>query len=324
MKFIAPDAPPPLARWTSRVAFFSLALLGAAVFMHRLFATPTPVAVNLVGTAFIGAALALLLAIGAAVQIWRTGKPGTPRVLVGSLLGVGLLTWPLYYLPQFESLPALYDVSTDTASPPAFVALAKQRGKARLDYPRRFAAGQAEAYPDLRPLIVDRGAEEAFELTSDALRRLKIAIVREEPPTAQNGKGSIEAVDRTLVFGFYDDIAVRVQGDTRSARIDLRSASRWGRHDLGRNAERLRQILKEIVARLEATVPTASGERVGSLLRRKRLLKRHKAADQKSAAPTAQPGAAQPGAQRAPAQKATPPSKDGGRGRGRRSGQSFE
>lgn len=325
MKFIAPDAPPPLARWTSRVAFFSLGLLGTAVFMHRLFATPTPIAINIVVTAFIGAGVALLLALAAGVQIWRTGKPGTPRVFVGSLVGLGLLVWPLFYLPQFEGLPYLYDVTTDTQSPPAFVALAKEHGQARLDYPKRFAKPQAEAYPDLRPLVIDRGAEEAFELTTDALRRLKIKIVREEPPQ-KGGKGYIEAVDRTLVFGFYDDVVVRIQGDTHSSKIDLRSASRYGRHDMGRNAERLRRILKEVVARLEATVPTATGERVGSLLRRKRhaVPKRQKAGDPKSADQPTQQGGARAGAQRGPAQKAQPPSKDAGRGRGKRSGQSFE
>ena len=326
MKFIAPDAPPPLARWTSRVAFFSLGLLGAAVFMHRLFPTPTPVAVNIVVTAFIGAALALLLALAAGIQIWRTGKPGTPRVVVGSIVGVGLLVWPLWFLPQLQGLPAIHDVSTDTAQPPQFVALAGDRGKARTEYPKRSATAQAEAYPDLRSLVVARGAEEAFELTSDALRRMKVRIVREEAPSAQGGKGAIEAVDRTLVFGFYDDIVVRIQGDARTARIDLRSASRYGRHDLGRNAERVRRILKEIVARLEATVPTASGERVGSLVKRKKAAvpKRQKAGDPKSAGQTSQQDGARSGAQHGPGQKAQPPSKDGGRGRGKRQGQSFE
>jgi len=37
----------------------------------------------------------------------------------------------------------------------------------------------------------------------------------------------------------------------------VRSASRFGRHDLGRNAERVRQVLKEIVMRLESVVPAA-------------------------------------------------------------------
>ena len=191
MKFIAPDAPPPLARWTSRVAFFSLALLGAAIFLHRLFPTPTPVAINIIVAAYVGAVLALVLAFAAGLQIWRTGKPGSARVAVAVLVGAGLLGWPLWYLPQLRNLPAINDVTTDTAAPPLFVALAKDRGRNHVDYPKvRFAAVQAEAYPDLRPLVIDRGTEEAFELVSDALRRQKIRIVREEPPSAGGGRAA--------------------------------------------------------------------------------------------------------------------------------------
>ncbi len=326
MKFVAPDAPLPLARWTSRVAFFSLGLLGAAIFLHRLFPMPTTVAVNIVIAAYIAAGMAMALAVMAGVQIWRTGKPGAARVAVASIVGAGLLGWPLWFLPQIRALPAINDVTTDTAAPPAFVALAKERGRA-VDYPKaRFAGQQAEAYPDLRSLVIDRGVDEAFELASDAVRRLKIKVVREEAPAAAGGRGGIEAVDRTTVFGFYDDVAIRVQGDQRRSQIDIRSASRFGRHDLGRNAERIRHILKEVVARLEATVPTASGERVGSLVKRKRAAvpKRQKPGDPKSAGQTTPQGAGQPGAQHGPGQKAQPPSKDGGRGRGKRPGQSFE
>jgi hypothetical protein len=67
----------------------------------------------------------------------------------------------------------------------------------------------------------------------------------------------LEAVDRTLILGFYDDVAIRVAGNDEQARIDVRSASRYGRHDLGRNADRVRQILKEIIVRLESVVPAA-------------------------------------------------------------------
>jgi predicted metal-dependent hydrolase len=66
----------------------------------------------------------------------------------------------------------------------------------------------------------------------------------------------MEVVDRTMILGFYDDVAIRVTGDANDARIDVRSASRYGTHDLGRNAERTRRILKEIITRLESVVPT--------------------------------------------------------------------
>jgi hypothetical protein len=68
-------------------------------------------------------------------------------------------------------------------------------------------------------------------------------------------------VDRTLVLGFYEDIAIRVTGDEESARVDIRSASRFGRGDMGANAEGIRELFNEIQARVDATMPTAEDAR---------------------------------------------------------------
>ena len=43
---------------------------------------------------------------------------------------------------------------------------------------------------------------------------------------------------RTFILGFVDDISIRVSGNRTQSRIDIRSASRYGTHDLGRNAFR--------------------------------------------------------------------------------------
>jgi uncharacterized protein (DUF1499 family) len=309
--------------WTSRVALFSALVLVAAVFLPRLFAMSTPIALNLVAASFIGAGLALLLGLAAAVQIWQTGAPGAARVVLGVVVGLGLVVWPLAYLPAMQTLPAINDLSTDTAAPPQFVALAKSRPENRVAYPgTAFASAQAKAYPDLRPLTVNRSAEEAFEIVSEAVRIEKLKIVREEAPPAAAGKGYLEAIDRTLVFGFYDDIAIRIDGDARQARIDIRSASRYGRHDFGRNADRMRHLLKTINARLEATVPTAAGERVPRWHKKlPRWLKdRHPGSGGGSPAGDRGPADARHG----PRLKGQQPGAEERPGRGRRSGQSFE
>jgi hypothetical protein len=44
---------------------------------------------------------------------------------------------------------------------------------------------------------------------------------------------------------------VRVKGDDTSAVIDIRSASRYGRSDLGANAERIRAFEEEVNTALE-------------------------------------------------------------------------
>jgi uncharacterized protein (DUF1499 family) len=256
--------PPPLgpsffARWTSRIALFSVGVLAIAIVLHRLFSLPTPVALNLGAVSFAGAALSLLFALFAAVGIWRSGRPGTSRIVLGTLVSLGLVMWPLVYLPRYEGLPEINDITTDPANPPAFTISAGERGMGAnpIAYPgAAFAAAQAAAYPDIKPIEINRSSDEAFELASDAIRRLKMKIVRQDPPDLEAGKpGIIEAVDRTMIMGFYDDVAVRVAGDDEHARIDVRSASRYGRHDLGRNADRVRQILKEVVVRMESVVP---------------------------------------------------------------------
>ena len=261
MRPLNPEDPSFFARWTSRIALFSVGVLATSLVLHRLFSLPTPVALNLAGVAFAGAGLALLLAFIAAIGVWRTGRPGTSRIVFGTLVSLALLLWPLVYVPKYERLPKISDVTTDPVTPPSFGSLAKMRGPGTngTDYPgERSALAQAAAYPDIEPLMVNRSSEEAFALAADAVRRLKMDISRQQAPDPdQQQSGVLEIVDRTMVVGFYDDVVIRVAGDDDNARIDVRSASRYGRHDLGRNADRVRMILKEIVTRLESVVPVA-------------------------------------------------------------------
>ena len=255
--------PPPLgqsffARWTSRIAVFSVGVLATAILLHRLFGLPSPVAFNLVGLAFAGALLSLLFAGFATVGIWRTGRPGTPRIVFAILVSLGLLAWPLVYLPQYESTPKINDVTTDAVNPPAFVAVAKLRGPGAnpIAYPARSAKAQAAAYPDIKTIELNRSVDEAFEVATDAVRHLKLNVVGQEAPDPRTGRpGTIEIVDRSLIFGFYDDVVIRISGDEDHARIDVRSASRFGSFDLGRNAEHVRQLLKDIVVRMESVIP---------------------------------------------------------------------
>lgn len=275
MKFVQDEtaAVPASARWAPRIALFSAALVVSALFLHRLFSIPTPVALNLVKLSILGGIISLALALIAFVRIWRVGSAGGARVLVGALIALGVIGWPLPQLATIRELPEINDLTTDTKSPPPFKKLAQARTRDANNprYPgAKFAADQTSAYPDLRPLHINRSVAEAYEISADALRRQGLSIVNEEPPGEEfPATGLIEAYDRTAIWGFYDDVAVRVTGNQQTAQIDLRSASRYGSHDLGRNAERIRRLLREIVARLEATVPASeqSAERPGKAKR---------------------------------------------------------
>lgn len=253
-----------LVRWTGRIALFSLVLGVVAIVGHRFLGMATPVLLSLLLVAFAGAMIGLLLAFYASVRIWRNGGAGAARILVAVVIGLAMIAWPLSFYPELNRLPMLCDVTTDTADPPRFVTLASVRnGTAAngVEYNSAFAERQLKAYPDIEPLLVNRSVEETFDLVANAVRRLRMRIVRETQPGEQNGEGSLEAVDRTLIMGFSDDVAVRVTANSSGSRIDIRSASRYGRHDLGRNAGRMRELMREIVARLEATIPGASENR---------------------------------------------------------------
>jgi uncharacterized protein (DUF1499 family) len=267
----------PMSLWTVRLGLFSVALIGVAMLGHRLFSMPTPIAMNLFKTAFIGAVLTFLVGGAALYQIWRRGSRGAATTLIGLTVALGIFAWPLALLPSFRALPRINDVTTDMQTPPKFVSLAKARtpGSNNPAYPGiTFAKAQTDGYPDIKPFVIDRSADEAFEIVIASLNRtLKMKIIQEEPPKGRYGNpGYVEAIDRTTVLGFTDDIVIRVDGDAATARVDVRSASRYGVHDLGRNAARVRKILKEIQWQVEATIPSANGERVGRLRRGGRVV----------------------------------------------------
>ena len=58
--------------------------------------------------------------------------------------------------------------------------------------------------------------------------------------------GTIEAIARTAIMGFRDDVSIRVSPLGPGSRIDVRSASRYGTHDLGSNAARIVAFLTDL------------------------------------------------------------------------------
>jgi len=62
------------------------------------------------------------------------------------------------------------------------------------------------------------------------------------------GELRIEATDTTLLFGFKDDIVIRIAPAGQGSRVDVRSLSRVGKSDLGVNAKRIRKYLRQLAA----------------------------------------------------------------------------
>jgi uncharacterized protein (DUF1499 family) len=71
-------------------------------------------------------------------------------------------------------------------------------------------------------------------------------VIEAVKPGGRIGLGRLEAIDRTFLLRLPDDVTVRLRPRADGTRIDVRSASRIGTHDLGQNARRIRAYLDEI------------------------------------------------------------------------------
>ena len=241
------------AKWARRMALFFLQLLVLTVLLHRFAGLGTPAAINLIGVSMVGMAIAVLIALVSLVRIWFGGQTGAAQDLAAVAIGLIGLALPVYFLSKAVLLPPLTDIQTTPADPLNFTGLTAQRPSDAnpLTSPdAEKAALQAEAYPDIGPIYLERSAPEVFALVSEAISRLGWTVVVNETP-GESGVGRIEATDSTLIMGFTDDIVVRVKGDDAHTLIDVRSASRYGMHDFGANADRIRAFYAEVNTALE-------------------------------------------------------------------------
>ena len=134
------------------------------------------------------------------------------------------------------------DITTDTVDPPAFNAVIALRppGSNPVEYGgAAVAARQAELYGDIRPVQSSLRAADAHNRALGIARGMGWEIV-----ASDSGTGIIEAVDTTRLFRFKDDVVIRVTSTAQGSRVDIRSRSRVGRSDLGKNAARIREFIR--------------------------------------------------------------------------------
>ena len=247
---ITEQPPSRLAIWSRRIALFSLVATFIAIVVVRSGALEIVPALSTLGGALALAMLAILLAFGAAVSIWKDGVGGIGEAVTGLLIGLVLIAYPLYVGVKAYKLPAIYDITTDPIDPPRFDAIARlrPRGANPVTYAGLYTAEQQRtAYSDIEPDMTSVSPQEAYDAAMKVITKRKWHVVDARPPQGTAPRdGLIEAIARTPILGFRDDVAVRVRATHEGARIDVRSASRYGRHDLGTNAARVRSLIEDI------------------------------------------------------------------------------
>jgi uncharacterized protein (DUF1499 family) len=206
------------------------------------------------GFIVLGAGLAVaLVAVGmsliAFVRIWQEGRRGLGSAIKGLMIASLVLAYPAWFAVKAVTLPPINDVATDTDDPPSFsrsqAALGVRGGRLPPDVAPEAREAQRAAYVQIAPLTLDLAPDEAFALVRKAAANLGWQVIEAVPPGGRVGTGRLEAVDRTPLLRLPDDITVRIRPRADGTRIDIRSASRMGTHDLGTNAKRIRAFLEE-------------------------------------------------------------------------------
>jgi hypothetical protein len=239
-----------LANWARRLAVFSLIAAIVSIIIIRFgFLEFKPALATFFGALAI-AGLSILISLAAFAAIWQNGSRGMGRILVALLLDIVILAYPAYLAYQYRKLPPIYDITTDPIDPPKFEALARLRtgdGANPAVYAGLYSAEQQRiAYPEVEPATVEVPPQKAYETALDLINKRKWLVVDARPPAPPRREGKIEAIARTPIMGFREDIAVRIVADGPGARIDLRSSSRNVPHDLGSNAARIAKLVEDI------------------------------------------------------------------------------
>jgi hypothetical protein len=254
-----------LAIWSRRVALFSLVATFIGVVIVRSGALDVVPAVSTLAGALALAVVAILLALGAGIMIWKDGLGGFRQAASAVFIGLALIGYPAYLGVRAYQLPAIYDVTTDPIDPPQFDAIARLRPRDAnpVTYQGLYAAQlQHVAYSDIEAEQTTAMPQEAFDAAMKVITKRRWRVVNARPPAPglpptriSNPRGPqdfsardgiIEAVARSLILGFREDVIVRIRTTNDGTRIDARSASRYGRNDLGSNATRVRNLMSDI------------------------------------------------------------------------------
>ena len=238
-----------LALWARRIAGFSVAvvILGIGIVQVGILEIIPSLAAFAGGLLL--AAVAIVLALLAFIVIWREGLAGFGMAITALLVGVAILAYPAWFGVKAYRLPAIYDITTDPIDPPRFEQIARLRPREAnpIVYAGlRAAELQKAAYPNVEPLIVSSTPQVAYDAAMQVITKRKWRIMAERPPQAGRRDGQIEAIARTPIMGFREDVSLRIRTTRGGVRIDVRSASRYGRHDLGSNASRVKSLLDDI------------------------------------------------------------------------------
>ena len=247
------------ALWSRRLGSIAVPILLVTLIEHRADLIETAYALVLVGIASaLGVAALLLSAYGFHV-IWERGFVGAKSASLGVVYGLLALTPAMLGGYAAATHPTLSDISTDWNDPPLYreVAFVRAGSSNGVEPPSVDKIQlQKAVYPDIVTRRFGIGTEQLFNAAKKVVDRNGWKVLQEVVPKEDGDRGRIEAEAHTQVLGAQEDVVIRILADSAGAHLDMRSSSRFGTHDLGQNAERIRRFF----AALDAAVAESFGQ----------------------------------------------------------------
>ena len=249
------------ARWSRRSAIFAVILFVVAGAMHRFGRIDTETLLLTLGLVAVLVVVALVTFLVAFQRMWTRGdKVGTNLVVAGFFLLLVLI--PLGFLGyRGLTTPMLHDISTDTESRPLLAPVPQPTSA--MNVPRAMTADEAEEQLAAYPTVIGH----AYTLPAERIRQVIQTLVQDRGwrivrdfPVISGPAATLNVVAGSYLLGFPSDVAIRVSDEEAASYVDMRSASRYGRHDFGDNAMRIGRFFDDLDAavRTEAAMPQIS------------------------------------------------------------------
>ena len=277
------------AIWCLRLAVFLIPFFAIVILLYRFAKIDTVQMFILIAFGLLIALLSLVFAFKAITELWTKGYRGGSQVVRGMIITL-LVLLPFGYQAFLAlQFPLANDVSTDMLNPPEYVnAIELRESNAEkgmnpvIEYDEEYSKKMILAYPKLQSRRYPAGPERVLEAVrliiddnewlltgSQGIPELKNNSETENTTElADNATNNseieeqlednigtpddifIEVLERTLIFGFENDVVIRIVSEDRNTLVDVRSSARWGEHDFGYNAKLIEGFLQQLDAAL--------------------------------------------------------------------------
>jgi hypothetical protein len=252
------------AGWSRRLALFSAVLLLTSSLGHRYGAVDTVSLFWLLGAVVALAFAAILLSALGFFRLWEFGDKGGRNSTKGLLIALVVLAPFGFGAFKVLALPALNDVATDLVDPPTFFHASKLRGQQMNPlgaYLRAQATAQIVYYPEITGRRYPLGMDTMLDITRTVVDRLGWSQLGSMRMGGFGRVMTMEVAAPSSWIGIVSDVAIRLTDEGETVYLDVRSASRYGLHDLGDNAAKINGLFaavdEEIAARNALFPPPA-------------------------------------------------------------------